>query len=106
SYVIGRATLAGLFIGRKIPFIRTPKMAARLAILNAVGAARDESIFALVLLCLVGLIYFRLGFDYQENLAWCAVLLSQSLPFLASFVVSILSTRRGSANLQGIEKTV
>lgn len=91
SYAIGRATLSGLFIGRKIPFIRTPKMASRVAVLYAINAARDESILALVLLSAVGLIYFQLGFDSKENLTWCLVLVSQSLPFVAAFVVSLLS---------------
>lgn len=91
SYAIGRATLSGLFVGRKIPFIRTPKMANRMALLYAVNAARDESVLAFVLLCAVGLIYFQLGFDSRENLAWCLVLVSQSLPFVSALVVSLLS---------------
>jgi exo-beta-1,3-glucanase (GH17 family)/cellulose synthase/poly-beta-1,6-N-acetylglucosamine synthase-like glycosyltransferase len=91
SYAIGRATLSGLFIGRKIPFIRTPKLASKMALLYAINAARDESVLALVLLSAVGLIYFQLGFDSKENLAWCLVLVSQSLPFVAAFVVSLLS---------------
>lgn len=104
SYTIGRATLSGLFIGRKIPFIRTPKLASRVAVLYAMNAARDESILALLLLSAVGLIYFQLGFESKENFAWCAVLVSQSLPFLASFVVAILSTAPSRQALQGVEK--
>ncbi|HEX4878966.1 MAG TPA: glycosyltransferase [Limnobacter sp.] len=91
SYTIGRATLSGLFLGRKIPFIRTPKLASRLAVFRALAAARDESILALALLCLVVALYFTLGVDSKENLAWSAVLLTQSLPFLAAVVVSLLS---------------
>lgn len=91
SYTIGRATLSGLFIGRKIPFIRTPKLATRVAVFRAINAARDESILAAVLLCLVTVIYLQLGFDSRENLMWCVVLLLQSLPFLAAFVVSLVS---------------
>ena len=105
SYAIGRATLSGLFVGRKIPFIRTPKMATRVAVLYAMNAARDESVLALLLLCSVGLIYFNLGFESRENLAWCLVLVSQSLPFLASFVVALLSAAPGKAAVQGVEKT-
>ena len=41
---------------------------------------------------MVGLIYFKLGFDYRENLAWCIVLLSQSMPFLAALAVSVISS--------------
>jgi exo-beta-1,3-glucanase (GH17 family)/cellulose synthase/poly-beta-1,6-N-acetylglucosamine synthase-like glycosyltransferase len=105
SYAIGRATLSGLFVGRKIPFIRTPKMATRAAVFYAMNAARDESILALLLLCAVGLIYYHLGFESRENLAWCLVLVSQSLPFLASFVVALLSAAPGKAAVQGVEKT-
>ena len=108
SYAIGRATLSGLFVGRKIPFIRTPKMANRMAVLYAINAARDESVLAFVLLCAVGLIYFQLGFDSKENLAWCLVLVSQSLPFVAAFVVSLLSaapTRAAAHNEVGVKQS-
>lgn len=104
SYVIGRAALSGLFVGRKIAFIRTPKMASSLAVLQAFNSARDESILALMLLCGVGLIYFQLGFDSRENLAWCLVLVSQSLPFLASLIVSVLSTAPNRESVQSVEK--
>ncbi|WP_394672948.1 glycosyltransferase [Limnobacter sp.] len=108
SYAIGRATLSGLFVGRKIPFIRTPKMANRMAVLYAMNAARDESVLAFVLLCAVGVIYFQLGFDSKENLAWCLVLVSQSLPFVAAFVVSLLSaapTRAAAHNEVGVKQS-
>ena len=108
SYAIGRATLSGLFVGRKIPFIRTPKMASRMAVFHAVNAARDESVLAFVLLCAVGLIYFRLGFDSRENLAWCLVLVTQSLPFVAAFVVSLLSAAPARAvvhNEMGVKQS-
>ena len=104
SYVIGRATLSGLFVGRKIPFIRTPKMASSLPVLQAFNAARDASILALLLLCGVGLIYFQLGFDSRENMAWCLVLVSQSLPFVASLIVSVLSTAPNRESAQSQEK--
>lgn len=95
SYTIGRATLSGLIWGRRIPFFRTPKMvgdsALGNAIANAIRAARDEALLAVVLLGAVGVLYFQLGFDSRENLLWCAVLVSQTLPHLAAVVVSIMS---------------
>ncbi|WP_370263155.1 glycosyltransferase family 2 protein [Limnobacter sp.] len=91
SYTIGRATLSGLFIGKKIPFIRTPKLASRAAVLRALSAARDESILALALLCNVGALWLALGYDSRENLAWSLVLITQSLPFLAAVLVSLVS---------------
>ncbi|HEX4919034.1 MAG TPA: glycosyltransferase [Limnobacter sp.] len=91
SYTIGRATLSGLLLGRKIPFIRTPKMASRLAVFRALAAARDESILALALLCCVVALYVNLGFDSRENLAWSLVLITQSLPFVSAVLVSLLS---------------
>ena len=80
-------------------------MASNLAVLQALNAARDESILALMLLCGVGLVYFQLGFDSRENLAWCLVLLSQSLPFLSALIVSILSTAPNRDSVQSLEKT-
>lgn len=92
SYTIGRATLSGLFIGRKIPFIRTPKMSSGFALFSALNSARDEAFVAVVLLSLVGLFYVQLGFESQENWMWCLVLVSQSLPHLAAILVAMIST--------------
>jgi cellulose synthase/poly-beta-1,6-N-acetylglucosamine synthase-like glycosyltransferase len=96
SYTIGRATLASLFIGRKIPFVRTPKMSGKHTWFNTLwdawSAARDEFLIASVLLGLVGFFYVQLGFDSMENLVWCMVLVSQSLPHLAALLVSMIST--------------
>lgn len=93
SYTIGRATLSGLFFGRKIAFIRTPKMMPRVALLRALQSARDETCLALVLLGLCAAVYVCLGIDSPENAMWCLVLLSQSLPFFAAFVVSMVSAK-------------
>lgn len=92
SYTIGRATLSGLILGRKIPFVRTPKMSKKSRLRDAVLAVREESLIAVVLLCLVAILYVQLGLDSRENALWCAVLVSQSLPHLAATVVSIVST--------------
>ncbi|MDH4394992.1 MAG: glycosyltransferase family 2 protein [Limnobacter sp.] len=100
SYTIGRATLSGLFIGRKIPFIRTPKMSSGFALISALNSARDEALLAFVLLGLVGLFYFQLGFESQENWMWCLVLVSQSLPHLAAILVAMISTLGNNTSQQ------
>ncbi|HEY1059465.1 MAG TPA: glycosyltransferase [Limnobacter sp.] len=91
SYTIGHATLSGLVLGRAIPFARTPKTGLRARWRQALAAARGESICAAALLCLQTLLVLRLGVDVQENLAWLAVLLLQSLPCVAAVVVSLIS---------------
>ncbi|MCQ8895036.1 glycosyltransferase [Limnobacter humi] len=93
SYTIGHATLSGLLLGRAIAFARTPKTGQRARWRQALAAARGESICALALLSLQVLLLARLGLQAQENLAWCGVLLLQSVPCVAAVVVSLLSAR-------------
>ena len=101
SYTIGRATLAGVLSGRRIPFIRTPKMTGRLALFSALSAARDETLLVLVLLVLAVCVSLQLGFESAENLLWCLVLCTQSLPYLSAVVVSLVAampTRKAPEN--------
>jgi cellulose synthase/poly-beta-1,6-N-acetylglucosamine synthase-like glycosyltransferase len=91
SYTIGRASLSGLLIGRRIPFVRTPKMSRRMPLLSAIGAARDETLLMLMLLGLLAGLYLELDLGSKENLAWCLVLLTQCLPYFSALVVSVVA---------------
>ena len=91
SYTIGRAALSGLLLGRRIPFIRTPKLSHRMPLLSALAAARDETFFVLILLGLLAGLYVELGLESKENFAWCLVLLTQSLPYFSALVVSVIA---------------
>ncbi len=106
SYTIGRATLSGLFLGRAIPFIRTPKMTSRLTVLRAINAARDETLLASTLVGLVLCLQNRLGFESVENLAWALVLLSQSIPHMAALVMALVSSLPARPFALSEDKTV
>ena len=90
SHTIARATWAALVSGR-LGFVRTPKLASAPALIRALGDAREEAL----LLCAFWLAAFAVlqrpdayMFDVR---VWCAVLLVQSLPYLASVLVSLIS---------------
>ncbi len=88
---IGKAVWKGLLRPRA-PFLRTPKMEDAPALVQGLVMAREE----LVLLALTWGAALGVGFGHHlatlETKLWCAVLLTQSLPYLASVGVSILAS--------------
>ena len=89
SHTVGRAALGGLFSGQAIAFVRTPKMTNRVAWLRALRAAREETLLALALTILSVSIALMLGLRPIENMAWCLLLLCQSLPYAAASIMSL-----------------
>jgi cellulose synthase/poly-beta-1,6-N-acetylglucosamine synthase-like glycosyltransferase len=91
SHTIGMATLKGL-ITRNEPFFRTPKQVAPHAFATAFASARTET----VLMLLLWLSAFAVA-DVQDDLnspdraMWTIMLLIQSLPYLATLLVSLAS---------------
>lgn len=99
SHTIAKAALSGLFVGRKLPFFRTPKRASGAALLRAVADAREESGVLLLLALLIGALYWHTGFGSSELRLWCAVLAVQAAPYLAALALSLISAlpgRRGA----------
>ncbi len=90
SHSIGKAVWKGLFTNR-MPFLRTPKMDHAPALVQGLVMAREE--FLLLLLTWVALLGVGFGHHFAtlETKLWCAVLFTQSLPYLASVGVSILA---------------
>jgi hypothetical protein len=90
SHTIGKAVWKGLFI-RSAPFLRTPKMEDAPALVQGLVMAREEAI----LLGLTWAAMLAVGFVHQlatpEAKLWCAVLLTQSLPYLAAVTVAIVA---------------
>jgi hypothetical protein len=88
SHTIGKAVWKGLII-RSAPFLRTPKMADAPAVVQGLVMAREE----LVLLILTWAAMIGVGVAHRmatwEATLWCVVLLTQSLPYLASVFVSV-----------------
>jgi len=90
SHTISRAMLAGMVSG-KLGFYRTPKLAQAPALIRAIADAREEGLFVIAFWLGAALVSFRYD-AYQLDLkVWVAVLLVQSIPYLASVVVSLIS---------------
>ncbi|MCK8783668.1 glycosyltransferase [Roseomonas sp. NAR14] len=94
THTIGKAVLAGLFT-KRAPFLRTPKMANAPALVQGLVMAREE--LALLVLCwaaAVGVtVVHQMG--TWEAVLWTAVLLVQSVPYLAAVTVSVLASLPG-----------
>jgi exo-beta-1,3-glucanase (GH17 family)/cellulose synthase/poly-beta-1,6-N-acetylglucosamine synthase-like glycosyltransferase len=90
SHSIGKAVWKGLFTNR-LPFLRTPKMKNAPALVQGLVMAREE--FFLLILTWAALLGVGIGHHWAtlETRLWCAVLFTQSLPYLASVTVSILA---------------
>jgi exo-beta-1,3-glucanase (GH17 family)/cellulose synthase/poly-beta-1,6-N-acetylglucosamine synthase-like glycosyltransferase len=90
SHSIGKAVWKGLFTNR-LPFLRTPKMKNAPALVQGLVMAREE--FLLLILSWAALLGVGIGHHWAtlETRLWCAVLFTQSLPYLASVTVSILA---------------
>jgi len=90
SHTIGKAVWKGLFI-RSAPFLRTPKMEHAPALIQGLVMAREE----LVLLVLTWSAMIGVGFAHHmatpEAKLWCAVLFTQSLPYMAAVSVAVIA---------------
>jgi hypothetical protein len=116
SHTVGLAVLKGL-VTRNEPFFRTPKMARRQVISEAITDSRQELLF-LVGLCATAYALshsIRMGsvrFGIPAELTgpdvslWVAVLLIQAVPYAATFLVSLISAMNLPAPWIGGSKSV
>jgi exo-beta-1,3-glucanase (GH17 family)/cellulose synthase/poly-beta-1,6-N-acetylglucosamine synthase-like glycosyltransferase len=88
SHTIGMATLKGL-VTRNEPFFRTPKLAKPHGFSAAFAAARTETI--LMLLLWLAAFSVSKGLTSPDRVMWTIMLLIQSLPYLATLLVSLAS---------------
>ena len=90
SHTIGKAVWKGLLV-RSAPFLRTPKMEDAPALIQGLVMAREE----LILLVLSWTAMVAVGWVHHlatwEARLWCAVLLTQSLPYLAAVTVAVVA---------------
>ncbi len=90
SHTIGLAVLSGLFT-RDQPFFRTPKRAGKHALLQALYDSREEGLMMLGLWLAALAAYVNVGTGMQDLAVWVAVLLIQSIPYLATLLMSLVS---------------
>ncbi|NEV61461.1 glycosyltransferase [Thiorhodococcus minor] len=101
SHTIARAMFGGLITG-KLGFFRTPKMAEAPAVVRALGDAREEALLAFAFLLAAFAVMLRDDAFMLDVRIWAAVLVVQSIPYLASVLVSLISAwRHLSADLVG-----
>jgi cellulose synthase/poly-beta-1,6-N-acetylglucosamine synthase-like glycosyltransferase len=92
THSIARAMLKGLYTSNA-PFFRTPKAEDKPAVVRAILAAREESLFLVALWLGAIAVAGRYGIDYVETQLWIGVLLVQSLPYVAALYLSLLNAR-------------
>ena len=90
SHTIGKAVAFGM-VTRSIPFFRTPKMSSHGGAWQAVAEAREE-LYVMLLLwgAAAGMVTMN-RLDSSDANAWLAMLLVQSLPYLAAVIMSGLA---------------
>ena len=91
AHTISRAVLLG-FVTRGIPFFRTPKLAEHQTWRHAVSMVREEAVLLAGLWLAAAALVIAFGVDAPDMLLWVAVLLVQSLSYLAALLVSFVST--------------
>lgn len=90
SHTIAKAVVAGLFTSGK-PFFRTPKCKNSPALVQAIGASLEETCITLLLwIAAVGVIMGP-GQYLHGAIYWAGVLFIQSLPYVASLVMSLIN---------------
>ncbi len=104
AHTISRAVLQGIFT-KGMPFIRTPKHARQTGLRSVIASAREETLFLIALWLAVYAIVLIQGADSADTLFWIAVLLIQSITYLAALVVATVAAMPGwSARLIGIRE--
>jgi len=101
SHTISRAMFGGLITG-KLGFFRTPKKAEASAVMRALADAREEALFGFAFWLAAGLVMMRDDAFMLDVRIWASVLVVQSIPYLASVVVALISAGQHlSASLVG-----
>lgn len=99
AHTIGRAMLKGMVTSSE-PFFRTPKQATPSAVLNALGAAREELVLMLGLWgAALGVRLIPTEVASPDLTTWLVVLLIQSVPYMAAVAVSLISALHLPARL-------
>ena len=104
AHTISRAVLQGIFT-KGLPFIRTPKHAGQTGLRTVIASAREEILLLIALWLAVYAIVTIQGAESADTLFWLAVLLIQSITYLAAVIVAIVAAMPGwSARLIGIRE--
>jgi hypothetical protein len=99
SHTIGRAVLKGL-VTHSLPFFRTPKRAARHALMLALAGAWEEAVMMLLLWgAALGLHELPVEYSSPDRTVWIVAMMIQSIPYTAAVLVSLASALNLPASL-------
>jgi exo-beta-1,3-glucanase (GH17 family)/cellulose synthase/poly-beta-1,6-N-acetylglucosamine synthase-like glycosyltransferase len=88
THVIGRAMLQTL-VSSRLPFLRTPKAESKPGVGLGLAMAREESMAMAALWLGAAAVLSRFGTQSVEVMLWAAVMVAQSLPYLAALYTSL-----------------
>jgi cellulose synthase/poly-beta-1,6-N-acetylglucosamine synthase-like glycosyltransferase len=91
SHTIAMAVLSGMVSTDK-PFFRTPKLGNAQGFFQALAAAREEGLLMLALWLAAAGVLQAHGHGGWDVSVWTLMLLVQSLPYLSSLIVSVISS--------------
>lgn len=90
SHTVGKAVISGMLTSDR-PFLRTPKLETKPAVLRAVGAVWEEAAMLVLLWGTAVLIAVVHDLRSPEAVLWIAVLGLQSLTYLAALTMSTVN---------------
>lgn len=92
THSVAKAVFQGLFLPFQLPFLRTPKLAKSKPLLRSLVVIWQE--WLLLTLLWVGAYFILHTFTLKNDEArlWSIVLVIQSIPYLASLLVSVISS--------------
>jgi hypothetical protein len=88
THTVGRAIWQGLFTSGR-PFFRTPKCEDKPALIQGILGAREEVLLMAGLWIAAAALFVGYGRENRDAFLWIALLLIQSLPYLAALVTSM-----------------
>ena len=91
-HTIAKAVFFGL-ITRHMPFSRTPKNIESPGFWRALAEAREELVIMLLMWSGAVAVGVTRGLGSLDNACWVAMLIAQSVPYQASLLMAVLSTR-------------
>jgi exo-beta-1,3-glucanase (GH17 family)/cellulose synthase/poly-beta-1,6-N-acetylglucosamine synthase-like glycosyltransferase len=90
TFIISKAVLHGIFT-KSIPFMRTPKMADKAAMLKGFVMTWEEVSLCLLQWLGASAVLYTYGTHDHDARLWALVLVVQSLPYLAAVITSVIS---------------
>ena len=90
THTVGKAVWAGLLTANK-PFLRTPKCENPAALDHVLKLAWQEMTLLGLLWLAVFSMFFNRGFDDPAATLWMIMLAIQSLPYLSTVVIAVIS---------------